>query len=83
MSDEKVTRILKRDGSLAEFSREKVVTAIYKAAAAVGAQIGKLTGVKYDTKREKACQSPAESMRQGMASCTGLSILMLATWPSA
>jgi len=36
MSNEKVTRILKRDGSLAEFSREKVVIAIYKAAAAVG-----------------------------------------------
>lgn len=45
------------------------------AAGVVGSQIGKLTGVKYDTKREKACQSPAESIRQGMASCTGLSIL--------
>jgi uridine kinase len=36
MSADKVTRIMKRDGSLAEFDREKVVTAIYKAAAAVG-----------------------------------------------
>jgi len=36
MSNDRVTRILKRDGSLAEFDREKVVTAIYKAAAAVG-----------------------------------------------
>ena len=43
----------------------------------VGANIGKLTGVKYDKKREKACQSPTESMRQGMATCTGLSILMV------
>ncbi|MEO5716078.1 MAG: transglutaminase domain-containing protein [Luteolibacter sp.] len=43
----------------------------------VGGQIAKLTGVRYDTKREKACQSPAESMKQGMASCTGLSILMV------
>ncbi|MCP5537400.1 MAG: hypothetical protein H7A51_14355 [Akkermansiaceae bacterium] len=42
----------------------------------IGGQIVKLTGVNYDTKREKACQSPAESLRQGMASCTGLSILM-------
>ena len=45
------------------------------AAGVVGSEIGKLSGVKYDTNREKACQSPAESMRQGMASCTGLSIL--------
>ncbi len=36
MSNDKVTRILKRDGSLADFDREKVITAIYKAAAAVG-----------------------------------------------
>lgn len=47
-----------------------------EAAAIVGREIAKLTGVSYNTKREKACQSPAESMRQGMASCTGLSILM-------
>lgn len=43
----------------------------------VGKNIAELTGVKYSTKREKACQSPAESMRQGLASCTGLSILMV------
>ena len=36
MSADRVTRILKRDGSLAKFDREKVVTAIYKAAAKVG-----------------------------------------------
>jgi hypothetical protein len=47
------------------------------AATVVGSRIAELTGVKYDTKREKACQSPAESMRQHMASCTGLSILMV------
>lgn len=34
-------------------------------------------GVEYNTLREKANQSPAESMRQHMASCTGLSILLV------
>lgn len=33
--------------------------------------------VEYNTLREKTNQSPAESMRQGMASCTGLSILLV------
>ena len=33
-------------------------------------------GVKYSTQRKKANQSPAESMDQGLASCTGLSILL-------
>ena len=32
--------------------------------------------VKYSTKRKKANQSPSESMEQGLASCTGLSILL-------
>ncbi|WP_435894912.1 transglutaminase-like domain-containing protein [Oceaniferula spumae] len=32
--------------------------------------------VKYSTKRKKADQSPYESMEQGLASCTGLSILL-------
>jgi poly(3-hydroxybutyrate) depolymerase len=31
----------------------------------------------YDTKREKVNQSPAESMRQGRATCTGLSIILV------
>ncbi len=48
-----------------------------EAAALVGANIARLTGVKYNRKREKACQSPGESIRQGMATCTGLSILMI------
>jgi hypothetical protein len=50
---------------------------VQDAARIVGANIGRLTGVKYNKNREKACQSPTESMRQGMASCTGLSILMI------
>lgn len=33
-------------------------------------------GVDYNTRREKPDQSPYESMRQGMASCSGLSILL-------
>ena len=34
-------------------------------------------GVEYNTLREKTNQSPSESMRQHMASCTGLSILLV------
>lgn len=33
--------------------------------------------VEYNTLREKTNQSPAESMRQHMASCTGLSVLLV------
>lgn len=44
---------------------------------AVNANIPRLTGVDYNTLREKTNQSPRESMRQGMASCTGLSILLV------
>lgn len=33
--------------------------------------------VDYNTRREKPDQSPYESMRQGMASCSGLSILLV------
>lgn len=32
--------------------------------------------VEYSTKRKRACQGPHESMEQGLASCTGLSILL-------
>lgn len=50
---------------------------MYEAICAVNANIPALTGVHYNTKREKTNQSPRESMRQGMASCTGLSILLV------
>lgn len=43
---------------------------------AVNLRIPELTGVHYNTLREKTNQSPRESMRQGMASCTGLAILL-------
>ncbi len=36
-----------------------------------------IVGVKYSTKRKKADQSPYESMESGLASCTGLSILLV------
>ncbi|MFM7051566.1 MAG: transglutaminase domain-containing protein [Planctomycetota bacterium] len=35
------------------------------------------TGVKYSTKRRRADQSPSESMETGLASCSGLSILLV------
>ena len=50
---------------------------MYDAVCAVNANIPRLTGVDYNTKRETTNQSPRESMRQGMASCTGLAILLV------
>ncbi len=38
--------------------------------------INEVVKVEYNTKRRKADQSPYESMEQGMASCTGLSVLL-------
>lgn len=51
-------------------------TTIEDAHHAVNLHIPTLTGVHYNTLREKTNQSPRESMRQGMASCTGLAILL-------
>ncbi len=48
-----------------------------EAAKIVNASIPKLTGVDYNTRRKKPNQSPAESMKQHMASCTGLAILLV------
>ena len=55
---------------------------MYDAVCAVNANIPRLTGVDYNTKREKTNQSPRESMRQGMASCTGLAILLVDAYRS-
>lgn len=52
-------------------------SSLREAAEAVNRAITDLTGVSYNTLREKTNQSPRESMRQGMASCTGLSILLV------
>lgn len=48
-----------------------------EAAEAVNRAIVERVGVEYNTQREKTNQSPAESMRQHMASCTGLSVLLV------
>ncbi|MGB0993537.1 MAG: transglutaminase domain-containing protein, partial [Akkermansiaceae bacterium] len=47
----------------------------HEALMAVNKHIMEEVKVKYSTKRKKADQSPYESMEQGLASCTGLSIL--------
>ena len=48
-----------------------------EAAQALNKQLFKKVKVKYSTKRKKANQSPSESMDSGLASCTGLSILLI------
>lgn len=48
-----------------------------EAVKAINGQISHLTGVNYNTRREKPNQSPTESLRQKMASCTGLAILLI------
>lgn len=51
-------------------------TTIFEAIDSVNRNIRDEVMVDYNTKREKPDQSPAESIRQGMASCSGLSILL-------
>lgn len=48
-----------------------------EAIAAVNRDIHRTVGVEYDTRRARTNQSPSESMAQGMASCTGLSIILV------
>ncbi len=47
-----------------------------EAVAIINKEIKNLVKVEYNTKRRKANQSPAESMEIGMASCSGLSIIL-------
>jgi len=47
------------------------------AAARLNQKVFGLVGVKYSTKRPKADQSPYESMESGLASCTGLSVILV------
>ena len=49
----------------------------YQAAASLNNKMFEMVGVKYSTKRPKADQAPYESMDAGLASCTGLSILLI------
>ncbi len=51
-------------------------TTIFEAINSVNRNIRDEVVVDYNTKREKPDQAPFESMRQHMASCTGLSILL-------
>jgi hypothetical protein len=48
-----------------------------EAALKVAASMKEATGVKYSTERSKPNQSALESVKQGKASCTGLSILLI------
>ena len=49
---------------------------IRQAIDSVNQNINEEVGVEYNTDREKSDQSPYESMEQGMATCTGLSVLL-------
>jgi poly(3-hydroxybutyrate) depolymerase len=55
----------------------KGITSPALAAAKINRELFPLVGVKYSTKRKRADQSPAESIESGLASCTGLSILLI------
>ena len=49
----------------------------YEAAAILNNNIFEMVGVIYSTKRPKADQSPYESIEAGLASCTGLSFMLI------
>lgn len=49
----------------------------YEAAVKLDRTIWDMIGVHYSPKRDKARQSPRHSMRIGMASCTGISIILI------
>mgnify|MGYP000544237447 CR=1 FL=1 len=55
----------------------KNASSSYEAAAILNNKMFDMVGVKYSTKRPKADQSPYESMDAGLASCTGLSFLLI------
>ena len=48
-----------------------------EAAAILNQKVFTLVGVRYSTKRRRPDQSPYESIESGLASCTGLSILLV------
>lgn len=52
-------------------------TNAYDAAVTLDRKIWDMIGVHYNVKRDKARQSPRHSMRIGMASCTGISIILI------
>ena len=48
-----------------------------EAATILNNNIFKILNVKYSTKRERPDQSPSESIEQGVASCSGLSVVLI------
>ena len=48
-----------------------------EAAVRLNHELFEATGVRYSTERTRADQSPSESLESGLASCTGLSILLI------
>ncbi len=72
----------KRDNWRSTFNKKffpliKSSSSAYEAATLLNKKIFNELGVIYSTKRPKADQSPFESIEAGMASCTGLSILLI------
>lgn len=59
------------------YSLIKNASSAYEAVTILNNTMFEMVGVKYSTKRPKADQSPYESMEAGLASCTGLSILLV------
>ncbi|MCP4174485.1 MAG: polyhydroxyalkanoate depolymerase [Fuerstiella sp.] len=55
----------------------KDATSPSQATAILNQKIFRLLNVRYSTKRRRADQGPAESIRSGLASCTGLSVLLI------
>lgn len=55
----------------------KDATTAEEAAQALNRELFKLTGVRYSTERLRANQNSAETLDTGLASCTGLSILLV------
>ena len=57
--------------------RVRSAASMREAIGIVNRDIEKTLGVKYNTRRSPTNQSPSESMAQGRATCTGLSILLV------
>ena len=66
-------KILNRESALIV----KNANSISEAVVLLNKNIFKKLNIVYSTKRPKADQSPSESIKAGMASCTGLSILLI------
>ncbi|MFO0264391.1 MAG: transglutaminase-like domain-containing protein, partial [Planctomycetota bacterium] len=72
----------RRDNWRAEFIEKfqpivQNVTTISEAAVRLNQQVFPQVKVKYSTQRKRADQSPLESIESGLASCTGLSVLLI------